>query len=412
MKSRNRRARRLVLGATAMLATASAATAAYSRQSAEPADTPAQVVEPASDAANAMRYRLRHGRELAPTAGVRHSNTPRPLPKGPQITLDQVRFEWPRGTSRSFADYRAGNVLDGFLVLKNGRIVFEQYYDGFGAADLHNWASVSKTVIGILAEQLAAEHAIDLDRPLAVYVPELARTPFGAATVRANLNMQVAAAYPAALPPDRGLFAAVGLAPAPAGAPGTIRDFLKIVGTGDTSHGPQFYYQNGSTEAVAWALEKATGRPVPDLVAERIWEPIGATDDGYYLIDRAQTAFASGGLSPTLRDMARFAEFVRLQAVRGKLPALNWPGADQVPGRNFRYRSFWWLDPQGAFALGRFGQRIAVLPGQGIVVVQFGAYNDERARPLSAGSGSMAAGDLRDGEAFQALVHAIADQIK
>lgn len=367
----------------------------------------------ATDPSAAMRYRLQHGHELAPTAIVSRSNKPRALPMGRQITLDRVRFEWPAGTVRSFTDYRAGNVLDGFLVLKNGRIVFEQYYDGFGPGGFHNWASVSKAIVGILAQQLAAEGSLDLDQPLGRYVPDLAQSPFGRATVRANLDMQVAAAYPAALPPDRGLFAAVGLAPAPAGAPATIGDFLKIVGTGDTSRGAQFYYQNGSTEAVAAALEQASSQPLAALVTKRIWEPAGAADDGYYLVDRSQAAFASGGFSSTLRDMARFAEFIRLKAAKGQLPALGWRGAEQVPGRSFRYRSFWWLDPQGAIGLGRFGQRIAILPKQGVVVVQFGAYADDRPRQLSGGGGAATtAGDLRDGEAFQALVHAIARQLK
>lgn len=122
MKSMTRRLRCFAPMAAAALAAAVGTTA--QSQTAEP--TAAATPGAATDPSAAMRYRLQHGHELAPTAGVHRSDTPRALPLGRQATLDGVRFEWPADTVRSFADYRAGNVLDGFLVLKNGRIVFEQ----------------------------------------------------------------------------------------------------------------------------------------------------------------------------------------------------------------------------------------------------------------------------------------------
>lgn len=398
------------LGALAALALTIASVA-----HAQPAATASgATTAPKEKETSSMRWRLRHGRELSGTVGIRHSERPLSLPEGRPIQLDRIRFEWPAGTVRSFEDYRTGNVLDGLVVLKDGHIVFEQYFDGFGPRDTHNWASVSKSVVGILAERLVRAGKIDPDAPVGRYVPDLAGTPFGAATIRQNLDMSVSVVYPANLPPDRGLFAAAGLAPVPVGAPTTIRDFLGVAGAGEAPNGSHFYYQNGSAEAAAWAIERATGKPLSQLVAAEIWGPMGADDDGYYLVDRQQTAFASGGLSSTLRDLARFGEFVRNQDRGSALPMLSWNGARTAPGRGFRYRSFWWLDERGAFGLGRFGQRLAIIPEKGLVIAQFGTYQDERPRPISGGNsvpGSKEQ-DLRDGEAFQALVHAIADQVE
>ena len=383
-----------------------------------PASDPRPAAAPRTDTGDAtisgMRWRLRHGRELGATVGVLRSEAPLALPHGRSVSLERIRFEWPVGTLHSFEDYRTDNVLDGFLVLKDGHIVFEQYYDGFGPRDTHNWASVSKSVVGVVAEHLGRSGKIDFDAPLSSYVPDLAATPFGAATLRQNLDMYVSVAYPPDLPPDRGLFAAAGLAPAPAGAPTSIHDFLGVVRQGDTKNGNRFYYQNGSAEAVAWALERATGKSLAQLVAEEVWSPMGANDDAYYLVDRERSAFASGGFSSTLSDMARFGEFVRRQHDNADQPMFSWNAARTAPGRGFRYRSFWWLDERGAFGLGRFGQRLAIIPEKGLVIVQFGAYQDERPRPISGGAIAAVpgGGSLRDGEAFQAFAHAIADQVK
>lgn len=362
------------------------------------------------------RWRLRHGHEHQPTAVLRPAATPSDLGAGRPISLDDVRFQYPTGADLSFDHYRKASVLDGFLVLKDGQVVFEAYYDGFGPTGLHNWASMSKSIVGVVALRLAKAGVIALDAPVSRYVPELAATPFGAATVQQNLDMQVSVAYPKDLPPDLGLFAAAGLAPVRPGAPASIHDFLRVVLSGAEPHGSQFYYQNGSTEAVAWALEQASGKNLPDLVKEYIWAPMGASADGYYLLDRQGTAFSAGGVSSTLRDLARFGEFVRTGLAKQGDAAtpqrlLSSDGAKTAPGRELRYRDFWWYGRGGPIALGRFGQRLAIVPEKGVVVAQFGAYQDERPRATSTEEAAEPkAADLRDGEAFEALAVAIADR--
>lgn len=370
----------------------------------------------AEPAARDMRWRLRHGHEHQAAAVLRPAASPTRLTKHAAISLDTVRFQWPAGTDISFDQYRRASVLDGFMVLRDGGVAFEAYYDGFGPDGVHNWASMSKSIIGVLALRLAKDGAIELAAPVSRYVPELASTPFGAATLQQNLDMQVSVAYPKDLPPDLGLFAAAGLAPLRPGAPASIHDFLRAVLPGSEPHGSLFYYQNGSTEAVAWALERASGRALPDLVAEYVWTPMGASNNGYYLLDRQGTAFSAGGVSSTLRDLARFGEFVRIglgaqgeEATSRRL--LSGEGAVAAPGRDLRYRDFWWHGERGPIALGRFGQRLAIVPDKGLVIAQFGAYEDDRPRATTTEEAAKPkAADLRDGEAFEALARAIADR--
>ena len=48
-----------------------------------------------------------------------------------------------------------------------------------------------------------------------------------------------------------------------------------------------------------------------DLLSERIWMPMGAEEDAHYHVDRIGTESGGGGLSTTLRDLARFGETIR-----------------------------------------------------------------------------------------------------
>lgn len=344
------------------------------------------------------------------------------------IELDELVLQLPEGRSESLEQYLSDNQVDGLLVLHQGRVVYERYLDGMQARDAHAWASMSKSLIGLLAAQLIEENHLDPSAPLAHYVPELMHTPLGTASVQQNLNMEVALAYLPQLPPDLGLFAAAGLLPRRAGMPGTIQDFLRTATRPvDRSHGSLFYYQNAATEAIAWALQRITERPLASLVSERIWRPMGAQDAAEYSVDSQGTAFAAGGLSSTLRDAARFGELVRNQGrVQGRqvVPAAAVARIRQTPstanqervaqtGRTgFAYANFWWHPTAAAGALyasGRFGQRLYIDPRREVTIAQFGAYADMRVRAVTAGADAVAPGSALLGvDSLIALARAIA----
>ncbi|SOZ62821.1 6-AMINOHEXANOATE-DIMER HYDROLASE, Beta-lactamase family [Cupriavidus taiwanensis] len=380
-----------------------------------------------------MRWAFRHAREMSPTAGIRHASQPLALPGQSAPELDAVRFSV-AGQTVQVADYLRDTHTDGFIVLHQGRIVYERYLAGFGPHQPHIWASMTKSVTGLLAAMLVEEGKLDPQARLAQYVPELAGNPFGEATVQQNLDMEVPVGYPQALPPDLGLFGAVGIVPRKADAPDTIYDFLKVVhATGTAGEGPDggvWYYQNGSPEAVAWALRRITGKRWADLVTERLWSRF-ADDDAYTQIDRQGTEMASGGMNSTLRDAARFAETVRRaaagdatlgispQAVRIALqPASNqarFARGNTTAGRDgYGYRNYWFQrnDGDGSIeASGRFGQKLYINPARGLTVVKFSASPDGAARATSAAGvrkrDDPAARVLESSEAMVAAAHAI-----
>ena len=408
----------------------------------------AQVVEPSPGASAAsppsapaaraqwlapenLRGALRSIRQAVPTATVRDADAASALPTGTAVALDGLVLQWPGGQSARFEQYLADNRVDGLLVLHRGRVVYERYFDGMDARDAHSWASMSKSVVGLLAAQLIEEGRLEPSAPLARYVPELADTPFGQASVQQNLDMEVALAYAPGLPPDLGLFTAAGLLPARPGMPGSIQAFMKTATRPvDAPHGSQFYYQNGATEAVAWALQRITGQPLAALMSERIWRPMGAQDDAEYSVDSQRTAFAAGGLSSTLRDVARFGELVRNGGrVEGRqvVPAAAVARIRQAPtaanvqrlaraGRaGLGSGSFWWhpVDTAGAlYAAGRFGQRLYVDPAHELTIAQFGAYADARARAVTADQpGAAPVSELREASGLVALARAVAVRV-
>ena len=350
-----------------------------------------------------MRWALSHTRELAPTVGIRHARQPMVLPEAPGRSVDNVVLSV-AGQSLDLDAYLRATHTDGFIVLHRGRVVYERYFGAFHGHQPHIWASMTKSVTGLLAAMLVSEGKLDPQAPLSRYVPELGGNPFGDATVQRNLDMEVPVGYPQALPPDLGLFAAVGIVPRKEDAPDNIYDFLKLAhATGTPSDPPAWYYQNGSAEAVAWALRRITGQRWSALVTDRIWSTL-ADDDAYTSVDRVGTEMASGGLNSTLRDAARFAEAVR-RAMQGDPSGPISPAAARIafqPADNqarfasgnlvssrdgYGYRNYWFQchDGDGSVeANGRFGQRIYINPRKALSVVKFSSSPDDAARPTSA----------------------------
>lgn len=372
-----------------------------------------------------LRWSASHAREVSPTKGIERASTTLVLRAGPETDLAQVQAQAGARTV-SLEEYLRDTATDGFIILHRGVIVYLRTFNGFDERQPHIWASMTKSMTGLLATQLIAEGRLDTTVRLAQYVPELAGTPFGNATVQQNLDMQVPLAYPVDVPPDLGLFAAVGLIPRRPGMPENIYSFLGAAKTAPGT-GPLFFYQNGSPEALAWAIRRITGQSWATLVSERIWSRF-AEDDGYVQVDVLGTEMASGGVSASLRDTVRFAELLRrtyatptatdsfAQAVRelfqGKGDPELFAKGNLAPGRaGYGYRNYWFRmnDGDGSIqASGRFGQRIYINPRHEMVIVKLSSQPDQAPRATNAeGGANVAARTIDSNATFDAMVSAV-----
>ncbi|RPH44929.1 MAG: class C beta-lactamase-related serine hydrolase [Burkholderiales bacterium] len=325
------------------------------------------------------------------------------MPQGPRLDPTTLTFELPGGPVR-LSDYLERACVDAFVALHRGRVVIEHYAPHMDAAQPHLWASMAKNVVGLLAHLLAHAGTMRLDAPLATWVPELAGTPIGDATMQQNLDMEVAVGWPAALPPDVGLFAAIGTLARPEGAPASIAEYVQRCQQAvPFESGACWYYQNGSPEAVAWAIRRATGRPLAWLLSELVWAPLGCEDDGDWIVDEVGAEFASGGLATTARDLARFVELLRTRGRAGDAQIVPETAVEAMlapvdnrarfarghlaPGRDgYAYRNYVYHVNDANRALqgvGRFGQWFHVDPVRELTVVQFASRPDAAARPIA-----------------------------
>jgi CubicO group peptidase (beta-lactamase class C family) len=266
----------------------------------------------------AMRWSVSNFRQLMPTVNVsRGLKAPVPLPRAMREDIDQLRFT-PLGSadSMTWTESLAANYTDGIVVLHKGRIVYERYFGVFKEDGQHGAMSVTKSLIGTLGAMLVAEGALNPSKRVVEYVPELANSAFGDATLRQLLDMTTALKFSEDYAdPTAEVWAharAGNPLPKPKNysGPRSYFEFLQTVKK-QGEHGEAFGYKTANTDALGWIIARVTGRSVAVLLSERIWRHLGAEQDAYFSVDSIGTPFAGGGLNTGLRDLARFGEMVR-----------------------------------------------------------------------------------------------------
>ncbi len=334
------------------------------------------------------RWAFQHVRELIPSARIARSTGPvRSLPRD-ERPLARLTFSW-NGTDLTVAEFLDRTWTDGFLVLHRGRVITEQYFNGMQPETPHLLMSVSKSVTSTVAGILAGRGVLDPGAEVTTIVPELAGASFAGATVQHLLDMRTGTRFNedyADLDADVRSYERVYLWRPPAGQAGgeDAVDALSYFATlqNDGEHGGPFRYRSILTDVLAWVIERAAGDRLHELISRELWQPMGAEFDAEVTVDRHGNPMADGGVSATLRDLARFGLLFlrRGRAGRRQVVPASWVD-DTVRGaadgaRAFadgdersgypdgsHYRNCWWVrDPALPFYHG------SGINGQGVFV--------------------------------------------
>jgi CubicO group peptidase (beta-lactamase class C family) len=240
--------------------------------------------------------------------------------------------------------------------------------------------SITSTLIGAaLHEGLIAS----LDDPVTQYVPALAGTAYDGVSVRDVLLMSSGVEWsetytdPAS---DRRRLLEAQIAQEPGGA-------LEVMVSLPRAYEPGTHntYNTGETQIAAEVLRSAVGEPLSDYLHERIWQPLGMEADATWWTESPDGVEIGGsGLSATLRDYGRFAQFF-LDGGQSILPD-GWTTEATTPkvlanGETLDYGYLWWPEvsvtgrsDQAYTAEGIHGQFLYINPAVDLAIVLWSAH--------------------------------------
>jgi CubicO group peptidase (beta-lactamase class C family) len=137
---------------------------------------------------------------------------------------------------------------------------------------------------------------------------------------------------------------------------------------------------------LGWLLERVSGgSTLAAYMAQRLWEPLGAESDGFFIMDGPPGVgreFNGAGFNATLRDFARFGLMMMnggrangRQIVPADWVALSTRPTEPVKPGTMGYGLQWWDFDNGAYsAIGLQGQYIYVDPATTTVVVKLSYF--------------------------------------
>jgi 6-aminohexanoate-oligomer exohydrolase len=329
----------------------------------------------------ANRWSFQHVDEVATTAAVPRGN-------GPVMELATEQPRW--GSEIDGALDRT--FTDGLIVLQGREILLERYLNGMAPTTRHLLQSVSKSMCAAIFGRYVSFGDILVDSPVRTYLPELAESAYGDATIQQVLDMTAAVEYNEEYTnPDSEVQThdRVGGWRTPrVGDPADAYEFLAgLRKSGE--HGRTFAYCSANTDVLAWVLERVSGRRYLELLTTDLWSRMGAEHDAYITVDRSGFPMANGGMCVTLRDLARFGRLM-LDGVDktagSKVVPSEWVadirrgGDEKAAAESMKdahphgsYRNQFWIsgDEHGCFyGVGIYGQYVWMNPSTDTVVAK------------------------------------------
>ncbi|HLB10657.1 MAG TPA: serine hydrolase, partial [Gemmatimonadaceae bacterium] len=291
------------------------------------------------------------------------------------------------GRSYDLEQYLELNRVAGILVLTHGRIALERYR--YGNSERTRWMSMSvaKSITSTLVGAALAQSRIaSLSDPVTRYVTSLAGSAYDDVSVRDILMMSSGVRWNETYTDsssDRRHLLEAQISQQPGSAMKLMASLLRAARPGYVNN-----YSTGETQVAGEIVHNATGRPLADYLADRIWSRYAMEADARWWLDAPNGHEIGGsGFSATLRDYGRFGQFILDGGVAHgeRILPKGWihdatTSKTSRSGATLPYGYFWWPGTSpadrrdGAFeANGIFGQHIYINPAAHVVIVVWGA---------------------------------------
>ena len=269
-----------------------------------------------------------------------------------------------------------------FLVIRNDSILYETYRGEWNDTLTSNLFSATKSIVGLLVGIAIDEGKIgSVDDKVVKYIPEYNRGKQKDITIRNLLTMSAGMDWDEA-------YASLFSVTTHGYYGNDLYNLIMSLDIVDTP-GVQYSYRSGETQLLSFVVEAATGETISRYAEKRLWQPMMAGQDAFWLLDKKggdEKSFCC--FHTTARDAARFG---RLMLNKG-----NWNGRQLVskeyieesmtpasylkdqwgkdPLSYYGYQT-WIMDYKGEkcpYFRGMLGQYIIAIPSKNAIVVRLG----------------------------------------
>jgi CubicO group peptidase (beta-lactamase class C family) len=230
------------------------------------------------------------------------------LPRNDKNYLDKG-FKDNHGKTLPLKQILKAIKVDGFIALKDGKILVEAYYNGYRPEKQHQMFSVTKSLIGALIGILVGEGKLDTSQLIPYYLPELIDSGWGDATLQQTLD-QTTGIHWTKGDDEKSHFMmysiACGFASMQPNFP--FKNGISMLKTlvKEREHGLACNYNSANSSVLGWLITRISDQHWQDVFSEKIWSKLGTEHDALIVVDSGGQGAGAVGFNATLRDMARF----------------------------------------------------------------------------------------------------------
>ena len=225
---------------------------------------------------------------------------------GEQEEITQVMWQ---GKKVAFQEFLDATQTNAFLVIRDGKITYEKYFNGKNESTVLPSYSVAKTMTSLVIGQLVDEGTLNESDTFVSHLPEFkAGTSFDKVTIKDLLDMNsgigVSDNYPSGP-------SGWGVAIAQMYATTDMNFFLGNNRKMREEPGTYPEYRSVNTQMLGLIIQKVTGHKLADEFSDRIWKRIRADYDATWNVDKVgshEKAFCC--FNATARDYARVGQAV------------------------------------------------------------------------------------------------------
>lgn len=261
-----------------------------------------------------------------------------------------------------------------FLMVKDGEIVFEEYWDGYSDSSRSNSFSMAKSITTMLVQCAIQDGYVKgWDQKVKDFLPELKGEYADDLTLRNLCTMTAGLDFNEHYTNPFDITAKLYYGP---DVEKLMLDNVPVIRKPGLD---AFEYQSGATQLLGLCLMRATGKTEAEYASEKLWKPLGAEHSAEWHLDSKngkELSFCC--FNSNARDFARFGQMMLQHGNFNGTQILDSAFVDTatVPFAVPYYgHSFWITDDYGThifYQRGILGQYIIVIPEYDMVIVRLG----------------------------------------
>ncbi|MCB9033476.1 MAG: serine hydrolase [Chitinophagales bacterium] len=270
-----------------------------------------------------------------------------------------------------------------FLVIQDGKIINEHYYEDYNRNTISGSFSMAKTVNAMLIGKLIEQGKIaSVNDDVKKYVPQLKQIPNGVLTLKDVLTMSASFDW------KESYWNIFSMTAESYYGEDLDKLLAKIKMRKDEKPGTIWEYQSICTQTLGYIIKNVSGMSVADFATQQLWQPLGMENDALWSIDKKEGIEKSFCcINATARD---FAKLGQLFLDKGKVDSTqiineNWLTEMTKPasylktkdGRTCDWYGYqmWMINYnklQIPYFRGVHGQFIFVIPEKNAIIVRLG----------------------------------------